>query len=131
MRKTKGNLMIGYVTVGVSDMEKAKAFYCDLFADRGAKVIIDAGRIAMIGATPKEPMISVCVPYDKEDPQPGNGNMVAFAAKSKEEADALYAKAISLGATCEGEPGQRIPDRFYGAYVRDPDGNKMTFYVFG
>lgn len=123
--------MIGYVTVGVSDMEKAKAFYCDLFADRGAKVIIDAGRIAMIGATPKEPMISVCVPYDGNDPQPGNGTMVAFRAENKEEVDTLYAKAISLGARCEGEPGQRIPDRFYGAYVRDPDGNKMTFYVFG
>jgi predicted enzyme related to lactoylglutathione lyase len=115
--KNKGNMMIGYVTVGASDMDKAKAFYCDLFADRGAKVIIDGGRIAMIGATPKEPMISVCV--------------VAFAAKNKEEVDALYAKAISLGATCEGAPGQRIPDRFYGAYVRDLDGNKMTFYVFG
>ncbi|MEP2718855.1 VOC family protein [Pseudophaeobacter sp.] len=123
--------MIGYVTVGVSDMEKAKTFYCDLFADRGAKVIIDAGRIAMIGATPKEPMISVCLPYDGNDPQPGNGNMIAFRAKDKEEVDALYAKAMSLGATCEGAPGQRIPDRFYGGYVRDLDGNKMTFYVFG
>lgn len=123
--------MIGYVTVGVTDIEKAKKFYCDLFADRGAKVLIDVGRLAMIGATPKEPMISVCEPYDGNDPQPGNGVMVAFRANSKEEADALYDKAISLGATCEGEPGQRIPDRFYGAYVRDPDGNKMTFYVFG
>ncbi len=129
--KTRENRMIGYVTVGVSDIEKAKAFYCDLFADRGAKVIIDAGRIAMIGATPKEAMISVCEPYDKNDPQPGNGNMVAFAAKSKEEVDALYAKAISLGARCEGAPGQRIPDRFYGAYVRDLDGNKIAFYLFG
>ncbi|CUH87667.1 putative lactoylglutathione lyase [Phaeobacter sp. CECT 5382] len=123
--------MIGYVTVGVSDLEKAKAFYCDLFAERGAKVLIDAGRIAMIGATPKEPMISVCVPFDGNDPLPGNGNMIAFRAENKAEADALYHKALSLGATCEGEPGQRIPDRFYGAYVRDPDGNKMTFYVFG
>ena len=123
--------MIGYVTVGVADLEKAKAFYCDLFAERGAKVLIDAGRIAMIGATPKEPMISVCLPFDGNDPHPGNGNMIAFRAKSKEEVDALYHKALSLGATCEGAPGQRIPDRFYGAYVRDPDGNKMTFYVFG
>ena len=123
--------MIGYVTVGVTDMEKAKAFYCDLFAERGAKVLIDAGRIAMIGETPREAMISVCIPYDKNDPEPGNGGMVAFRAKSKEEADALYHRALSLGATCEGEPGQRVPDRFYGAYVHDPDGNKMAFYVFG
>lgn len=123
--------MIGYVTVGVSDMERAKKFYCDLFAERDAKVLVDIGRLAMIGATPKEPMISVCIPYDENDPQPGNGNMIAFRANGKEEAEALYHKAISLGATCEGEPGQRIPDRFYGAYVRDPDGNKLAFYVFG
>lgn len=123
--------MIGYVTVGVSDIEKAKEFYTGLFADRGAKVIIDAGRIAMIGATPKEPMVAVCTPYDGEAPACGNGNMIAFAATSKEESDQLYAKAISLGATDEGEPGQRVPDRFYGSYVRDPDGNKLCFYVFG
>ena len=32
---------------------------------------------------------------------------------------------------CDGEPGQRIPDMFYGAYVRDPDGNKLAFFQFG
>lgn len=123
--------MIGYVTIGVSDMEKAKQFYCDLFADRGAKVVIDAGRIAFIGAKRGEPMLAVCEPYDKNDPQPGNGTMIAIAAESKEESDALYARAISLGASDEGEPGQRVPDRFYGSYVRDPDVNKLCFYVFG
>jgi predicted lactoylglutathione lyase len=57
--------------------------------------------------------------------------MLAFPAASKEGADALFDKALSLGATSEGDPGQRVPDRFYGAYVRDPDGNKLCFYVFG
>lgn len=123
--------MIGYTTLGVSDMDKAKKFYSDLFADQGAKVQIDAGRIAMIGKSVSEPMISVCVPYNKEDPHPGNGVMVAFPAESKPAVDAMYEKAISLGATCDGEPGQRVPDRFYGAYVRDFDGNKLCFFVFG
>ncbi|EAZ97987.1 hypothetical protein MELB17_23810 [Marinobacter sp. ELB17] len=36
-----------------------------------------------------------------------------------------------MGASCGGEPGQRIPDQFYGAYVKDPDGNKVAFYHFG
>jgi predicted lactoylglutathione lyase len=57
--------------------------------------------------------------------------MVAFTADSKEEVDAFYAKAIELGAADEGAPGQRIPDRFYGAYVRDFDGNKLCFFKFG
>ena len=131
IRFQRAKNMIGYTTIGVTDMEKAKQFYCDLFADQGAKVKIDAGRIAMIGTAPNEPMIAVCEPWNKEAPEPGNGTMVAFSAPSKEAADAMYHKAMSLGATDEGVPGQRVPDRFYGAYVRDPDGNKLCFLVFG
>ena len=123
--------MIGYTTVGVTDMERAKKFYCDLFEEQGATVKIDAGRIAMIGKPGREPMIAVCEPYDKQAPAPGNGVMVAFSADSKEHVDQMYHKAMSLGATDEGEPGQRVPDRFYGAYVRDLDGNKLCFFVFG
>ena len=123
--------MIGYTTLGVSDMDRAKAFYCDLFADRGAKVVIDAGRIAMIGCKRGEPMVAVCTPYNGEALSVGNGTMIAFTAETKEEAAALYERAISLGATDEGAPGQRIEDRFYGAYVRDLDGHKICFYVFG
>ncbi|MCL6283523.1 VOC family protein [Ruegeria sp. 2012CJ41-6] len=123
--------MIGYVTVGVSDMDRAKNFYTNLFAEKGAKVVIDAGRIAFIGNDPAAPMLAVCEPYDGEECSNGNGGMIAFAAASKDEAKALYDKAISLGATDEGAPGQRIPDRFYGGYARDLDGNKLCFYVFG
>ncbi len=123
--------MIGYVTIGVSDMERAKTFYTSLFADQGAKVLIDGGRIAFIGANPAAPMLAVCEPYDGEACNHGNGGMLAFPGDSKETIAVMHAKALSLGATDEGEPGQRIPDRFYGAYVRDPDGNKLCFYMFG
>lgn len=122
--------MIGYTTIGVTDMERAKKFYTDLFAEQGAKVVIDAGRIAFIGTKRGEPMLAVCEPYNKEAPSAGNGGMVAFTVEEKQEADALYARAIELGATCDGSPGQRIPDRFYGAYVHDPDGNKLCFFTF-
>ena len=123
--------MIGYTTIGVSNVERARAFYIDLFADKGAKVVMDMGRIAFIGFGRGQPMLAVCQPYDKQAPEPGNGTMIAFTADSREEAAALYRKAISLGATDEGEPGTRTPDRFYGGYVRDPDGNKLCFFVFG
>ncbi len=123
--------MIGYTTIGVTDMAKAKAFYTELLADLGASLIMDLDRIAFIGTGMDAPMLAVCIPYDEKDPSPGNGNMVAFPAPAKDKVDELYQKAISLGATCDGEPGQRIPDMFYGAYVRDPDGNKLAFYVFG
>ncbi|NIB42057.1 VOC family protein [Pseudomaricurvus alkylphenolicus] len=123
--------MIGYVTIGVKDMEKAKAFYSELLGELGAKVIFDMDRIAMIGKSAHEPMLAVCIPFNEEDPNPGNGNMFAIPAPDKPTVDKLYKKAIELGATCEGEPGQRMPDVFYGAYFRDPDGNKGAFFVFG
>ena len=122
--------MIGYVTIGVNDMEKAKSFYTELLSPLGAKVLMDMGRIAMIGTGMDAPMLAVCVPYNEGDPAPGNGNMVALNPGSKENVDKLYHKAIELGATDEGEPGQRIDDVFYGAYFRDPDGNKMCFFQF-
>ncbi|QUJ78289.1 VOC family protein [Sulfitobacter albidus] len=123
--------MIGYVTIGVRDMERAKAFYANLFEGKGGKVVIDNGRIAFISVARGQPMVAVCEPYDKGDPAPGNGTMIAFTADTKQEADQMHARALELGATDDGAPGQRIPDRFYGAYVRDPDGNKLCFFVFG
>ncbi|MBR9870259.1 MAG: VOC family protein [Gammaproteobacteria bacterium] len=123
--------MIGYVTLGVSDMEKAKQFYSDLLGNMGAKVLMDMGRIAFIGKDLSTPMLAVCTPFNGEPNNPGNGNMLALQPGSKEAVDSYYKKAIELGATCDGEPGQRIPDQFYGAYVRDPDGNKLAFFQFG
>ncbi|KIN70210.1 Glyoxalase/bleomycin resistance protein/dioxygenase [Sulfitobacter noctilucicola] len=123
--------MIGYVTIGVRDMERAKEFYANLFEPNGGKVVIDNGRIAFISVARGQPMVAVCEPYDKGDPTPGNGTMIAFTAETKEDVDKMHARALELGATDDGEPGQRIPDRFYGAYARDLDGNKICFFVFG
>ena len=110
--------MIGYVTIGVRDMEKAKSFYTQLLAPLGAKELMSMDRIAFIGKSMSAPMLAVCVPFNEEPNHPGNGNMVALPAGSKEGVDEMYKKAIELGATCDGEPGQRIPNQFYGAYVK-------------
>jgi predicted lactoylglutathione lyase len=55
---------------------------------------------------------------------------VALAAGSKEAVDRVYEKAIALGGTDEGAPGQRSPS-FYGGYFRDLDGNKLVAFVMG
>ena len=119
--------MIGYTTIGVKNLDAAKTFYSELL---DSKVLVDVGRLAMIGKSTDEPMIAVCKPYNEEDPTPGNGAMVAFRGGSQAGAEAMYNKAIELGATCDGAPGQRIEGRFYGAYVKDPDGNKLCFFDF-
>lgn len=119
--------MLGYVTVGVNDIAKAETFYTALLAEMGAKLLMGMDRIKFYGTAPKAPMFSICIPFNKEDPEPGNGTMAAFLGESKEQVNAFYQKALELGATCDGEPGQRN-DFFYGAYVKDLDGNKLCFY---
>lgn len=119
--------MLGYVTIGVSDMPKSEAFYNALLAELGAKQLVGMDRIKFYGSEAGGAMFSICIPFNKEDPEPGNGTMAAFSGGDQEGVKALYQKAIELGATCDGEPGQRT-DFFYGAYVRDFDGNKICFY---
>jgi len=119
--------MIGYATIGTKDMEKATAFYDALLADIGGKQVLDGGRIKFYGTDAGGAMLAICTPYDETAQHCGNGTMVAIPGGSPEASDALYKRAIELGATCEGEPGQRLPI-FYGGYVRDLDGNKLCFY---
>jgi len=119
--------MLGYVTIGVKDMGRAEGFYNALLAEIGAKQLFGQDRIKFYGTGPEDSMLGVCIPYDEEEAQPGNGCMVAIPGGSREGVDKLYAKAMELGATDEGEPGERLPI-FYGAYVRDLDGNKLCFF---
>ena len=119
--------MLGYVTVGVNDMERACDFYGTLLEEVGGKQLFGQDRIKFYGTGPGSPMLAVCIPYDQNDPAPGNGNMIAIPGGSREGVDKLYQKAIQLGASDEGEPGERLPI-FYGAYVRDLDGNKLCFF---
>lgn len=123
--------MISYVTIGCSSLEDAASFYENLLSDLGVKRLISMDRIIFLGKSNKEPMLAVCIPYNEEPAHPGNGTMISLSPGSKELVDSLYQKALSLGASCDGEPGQRIPNVFYGAYVRDKDGNKVCFSHFG
>ena len=123
--------MLSYATIGVKNLEKSEVFYNELLAPMGAKTLIKMDRIIFIGKSMKEPMLAICIPFNKEVQNCGNGNMLAIAPGSQEQCDEMYHKALALGATCAGEPGQRIPDVFYGAYFRDVDGNKIAFNHFG
>lgn len=119
--------MIGYVTIGTSDMARATAFYDALFAEIGGRQLFGQDRIKFYGTGPGAPMLAVCIPYDEQAQHCGNGNMIAIPV-AKDRIAGLHAKALELGGSDEGEPGERIPGIFYGAYVRDPDGNKLCFY---
>ncbi len=119
--------MLGYTTIGVSDMDRAEAFYGALLGEIGAEQLFGMDRIKFYGTSMDAAMLAICIPYDEQPPNCGNGNMIAIPGGSREGVDKLYAKAMELGASDEGEPGERMPT-FYGGYVRDPDGNKLCFF---
>ena len=124
--------MFSHVAVGADDLEAAGRFYDAVLATLGLRqraVAPDGGPPALCWIDPARPLPRFYVyrPFNRQPATPGNGSMVAFLAPSPEAVDAAYAAGIAAGGTDEGEPGPR--DRYgigyYGAYLRDPAGNKI------
>ena len=122
--------MIGYVTVGSNNIEKAVSFYDDLLAMVGAGRFMETDNFVAWAIAPDKPAFSVAKPADGRVASVGNGVMVALSADSTALVDAVYAKAIELGGSDEGPPGQR-GEGFYAAYFRDLDGNKLNIFYTG
>jgi catechol 2,3-dioxygenase-like lactoylglutathione lyase family enzyme len=119
--------MIGYVTLGTNNYDKAAKFYDQLFSVIGAKRIMEMDTFIAWATSPTSPAISIIKPYDGKPATVGNGVMVAIVMDSKDKVDKLHAKAMSLGAKDEGAPGPR-GDNFYAGYFRDLDGNKLNAF---
>ncbi len=118
--------MLAYTTIGTNDYEQAQKFYTELLSVFGAKQLVDTGRFTAFGTHMGAPMFAVVKPYNEQPATPGNGTMVTFACKDTAQVDALHAKAMALGASCEGEAGPRMDGAFYLCYFRDADGNKLA-----
>ena len=119
--------MIGYVTLGTNDLQRAAAFYDQLLALLGAKRLWDTETFILWSVRPDVPGVSVIKPYDGKAATVGNGTMVALVVDSKQKVDAVYQKAIELGAKDEGPAGPR-GEGFYAGYFRDLDGNKLNVF---
>ncbi len=128
--------MIGYVTVGTNDLDKARGFYDALLGEIGAtrKMEFPETGFTLYGTGSRSPGLAVTRPYDGKPATVGNGTMTALHMPSREMVDRLHAKALELGGSDEGAPGLRTPDgpsAFYGAYFRDLDGNKLCLFRMG
>jgi catechol 2,3-dioxygenase-like lactoylglutathione lyase family enzyme len=123
--------MIGYVTLGTNDLERAAAFYDELLALLGAKrFMAEEGHFIAWAASPDAPAISVTRPFDGQAATVGNGTMVALAVDSPDMVDKVHARAIELGGADEGPAGPRGDEGFYAGYFRDLDGNKLNVFCF-
>lgn len=125
--------MIGYVTVGTNDLERARSYYDALFDSIGGRRLMelpDQRGFTMYGMAMNRPSVVITRPYDGGEASPGNGNMVAIPMDSKDKVDAFHAKALELGGTNEGDPGYRGDPKsgYYFAYFRDLDRNKFAVF---
>jgi catechol 2,3-dioxygenase-like lactoylglutathione lyase family enzyme len=119
--------MIGYVTLGTNDLDKAAAFYDELLKLIGAGRFMEESTFVAWATSPEVPGLSVTKPYDGNPATVGNGGMVALVVDAPEKVDLLYKKALELGGVDEGAPGPR-GGGFYAAYFRDLDGNKLNAF---
>ena len=119
--------MIGYVTLGTNDLDRAVGFYEQLLSLLDCKRNFESDNAIGWGGPNGEPGVAVTQPHDKQPATVGNGVMVALSAPSPEVVDRVHARALELGGTDEGAPGPR-GDHFYGGYFRDLDGNKLNAF---
>lgn len=122
--------MFSHIFVSVSDFDRAFAFYSPLLAALGITARFCEPERPWAGwqsSPAPRPLFIIGKPYDGKPHQPGNGQMVAFLAATRALVDSAYAVALANGGTSEGEPGLRpeYHEHYYGAYFRDPDGNKL------
>ena len=120
----------GYSTNGTNNKEAAEAFYDSLFEQINAIKFPANDRITMwMSEDGSKVILAIAIPYDGGTASHGNGTMKSITLDSHEAVTDMYAKAMELGATDDGEPGPRAGN-FYGAYVYDLDGNKLCFFNF-
>jgi len=124
--------MFSHVTVGTRDLERSGRFYDAVLVPLGLKrrvVLPDGGPAALcwVSAHASLPRFYVYSPFNGEPATAGNGSMAAFLAPSAAAVDSAYAAGLARGGSDEGPPGPRphYGDGYYGAYLRDPDGNKV------
>lgn len=122
--------MFSHIHVGVVDFDRALAFYNPLMTALGIELRFCEPSRPWAGwqSTPgPRPLFLIGKPHDDRPHESGNGQMVAFLAESRALVDRAYASALANGGTSEGAPGPRpeYHENYYGAYFRDPDGNKL------
>ena len=118
--------MLGYATIGTNDMSRAMPFYDAVMEALGHGRFFTAATHVGYGDE-NSYQTWVVNPYDGAAATVGNGTHIAFLAPNRAAVDAAHAAALAHGGTDEGPPGLRThyhPD-YYGAYFRDPDGNKL------
>ena len=122
--------MFSHFTLGSNDLKRSEGFYVPVMATLGQSLVAGGSDDSyLMFAPPGEdyPHLFVCRPFDDLPATWSNGYHIAYNAPDTESVDRFHAAALAEGGYDEGAPGlrPRYAVDYYGAYVRDPDGNKL------
>jgi len=124
--------MIDHLSIGCSDIVRAKDFYKKVLSLFNCKVIHESDECIGFKLT-SGPGLWIAPPLDSTQSYiPSNSFHLCFKADSREQVDQFYKLTLKLSATCEGRPGIReiYGPNYYAAYVRDPEGNKIEAAIY-
>lgn len=119
--------MITNIILGTNNLNQAETFYDSLLSLFGAKQTKRNERSILWKSEEKGVGIAICTPHNKDPATHGNGTMVGLSADSVEKVTQVYEKALELGGSCAGKPGERVPG-IHAAYFRDLDQNKFGVF---
>lgn len=120
--------MIAHINLGSNNLEAAEAFYNELLALFNGKQAFKSERTIYYILGDGGANLAINTPFDGNPASAGNGTMVALGAQDKDQVATVYNKAMELGGSSEGEPGERLDGAMYAAYFRDLDGNKFGIF---
>lgn len=117
--------LVSHVSVGVSDLGRAGVFYDAVFDALGVGRVMEHPTGLAYGRA--FPEFWASLPHDRAPASAGNGVHVCFAASDSDAVDRFHAQGLAAGGQDDGRPGFRpeYAPGYYGAFLRDPDGNKI------
>ena len=113
--------------LGTNDLQASAEFYDAIAQILGHGRVMETERSVMWGSPGQGAMFGVIKPFDGKEATAGNGTNFGFSADTDEQVDRIYEYALANGGSDEGPPGARS-EQFYGAYFRDPAGNKLVAF---
>lgn len=122
--------MLHHVSLGTSDLDRARTFYDPVMNELGLRRTLDVEEAVGYGAGIT--VFSLNMPADGEQATIGNGTHIAFEVEKRAAVDAFFQAALANGGTSNGPPDLRpeYDAHYYAAFVRDPDGNKIEALTF-
>ena len=122
--------MYSHIFISVTDFSRALHFYTAVMDAIGLEQrFMDASKpwAGWHSEGKSRPFLVIGHPFDGQAQDRGNGQMIALLANDRSTVQRAHTVALASGGACEGAPALRpqYHVNYYGAYFRDPDGNKL------